>query len=89
MQLDREQRRRTRRTLARYQCMFRSAVAGIGVGGVLLAASIIAWLVPSFTPVPEIGFWSVVVISLSGLLAYKVATSTVRILEAEGCFGKR
>lgn len=85
MQFDRERRRRT---LARYQCMFRSAVAGIGVGGLLLAASVVAWLVPSFTPVPGLELWSVVLISMSGLLAYKVATSTVRILEAEGCFDK-
>lgn len=86
MQFDRERRRRT---LARYQYMFRSAVAGIGVGGLLLAASVVAWLVPAFAPAPGLGLWSVVLISMSGLLAYRVATSTVRILEAEGCFDKR
>ena len=66
------------RVLQRYRFMFRFSLVVVAASFLLLAVSVLAWMygdLPMLLPV------SLVLIDLAGLTAYKVLTSTARILE--------
>jgi hypothetical protein len=73
-------RRRTVRLLARYRLMFRVSLSTLCLSIFVLAASLVAWMVG---PMPVSLPFALLMIELSGLCAYKVLTSTVRVLESD------
>jgi hypothetical protein len=66
------------RLLNRYRLMFRFSLTMVAIGAVVAAGGVLVWMVVGHPPaaVP----WGLMTFSLGGLSAYKVVTSTVRVL---------
>jgi hypothetical protein len=73
-------------TLKRYQMMFKTSIGSAVIGVVLTLAGLFAWI---GGPMPQFLPWSMMMISMGGLLGYKVVLSTSKILEANGEFSRR
>lgn len=75
------------RTLRNYQMMFRTSIGFASVGAVLSVIGFAVWVVTP-GPMPQFLPLSWIIFTLASLLAYKVVTSTARLLDADGYYAQ-
>ena len=69
------------RRIRNYRLMFRMALGGLVIGGVATLAGVISLF---FQPATTLLLTGVLLVSMSALNGYKLVTSTMRLMDAEG-----